>query len=511
MAQGIVIGAGGGSGVAKIRNIQITTAPTKTAYTAGEALDLTGIVIKAFWTSGLQVDVTEECTFTPANGTVLYEDTSEVVASYTNGSDTYTVALPITVTRVLASLRVDTEPKSSYTAGEALDLSDAVVSAVFTSGRSEVVAATPSISDGTVIYETTTSVTWSYTESGITKTVTSPLTVQRVLKSISISSNPTKMTYKSGETISATGMTLTATYDATTRSVSSGWTISPTVAGATEGTQQITVSFTENGVTKTTTLSITVKNMVPFDTGSDADILAVIQALAAGTTTAAETGWSVGDTRTISLSAMSATGVGESHAAQSVTLVIAHDFVKNGALGGIKPANSSKPLHFVITLKDCLNETGYMNNTNTNTGSWKNSKRRTWCNNVFAPALPAYLKNNLIDMSLTTASVYNGSTNETTTDKCGLFAAKEIFGGTATAAGADTSYSNLTEFNALTQVEYYKTAANRIKKVNGSANPWWERSPHCSNSNLFCRVLSDGGANHCNASSALGLAPFFCI
>ena len=261
MAQGILIGAGGGGGgVARIRNIEVTTAPTKTSYTAGETLDLTGIVVKANWTSGLAVDITSECTFSPAAGTTLYEDTTAISVSYTNNGTTYTTTQAITVQRVLTGLRVDTEPTTSYVAGQALDLSGAVVSAIFSSGRSVVVAATPSIADGTVIYEDTTSLTWSYTENGVTQTATTALTVQRVLQSIAITTQPTTTTYKSGDTIDVTGMVVTATYNRTTDTVT-GYTVTPSTAGADEGTQTETVSYTENGVTKTAVFYVTIKNM----------------------------------------------------------------------------------------------------------------------------------------------------------------------------------------------------------------------------------------------------------
>ena len=261
MAQGILIGTGGGGGgVARIRNIEVTTAPIKTSYTAGETLDLTGIVVKANWTSGLAVDITSECTFSPAAGTTLYEDTTAISVSYTNNGTTYTTTQAITVQRVLTGLRVDTEPTTSYVAGQALDLSGAVVSAIFSSGRSVVVAATPSIADGTVIYEDTTSLTWSYTENGITQTATTALTVQRVLQSIAITTQPTTTTYKSGDTIDVTGMVVTATYNRTTDTVT-GYTVTPSTAGADEGTQTETVSYTENGVTKTAVFYVTIKNM----------------------------------------------------------------------------------------------------------------------------------------------------------------------------------------------------------------------------------------------------------
>lgn len=276
MAQGFLIGAGGGGGgVARIRSIEVTTAPTKTSYTAGETIDLTGMVVKANWSSGLAVDITSECVFSPAAGTTIYEDTTAIAISYTNSGTTYTTTQAITVQRVLTGLRVDTEPTTSYVAGQALDLSGAVVSAVFSSGRSVVVAATPSIADGTVIYEDTSSLTWSYTENSVTQTATTALTVQRVLQSIAITTQPTTTTYKSGDAIDTTGMVVTATYHRTTDTVS-GYTVSPSTAGLSEGTQTETVSYTENSVTKTAVFYVAIKNVsiygVEWD-GSSSTIL----------------------------------------------------------------------------------------------------------------------------------------------------------------------------------------------------------------------------------------------
>ena len=123
--------------------------------------------------------------------------------------------------------------------------------------------------------------------------------------------------------------------------------------------------------------------------------------------------------------------------------------------------------------------------------------------------LPNWLRNVLLNAKVITARTYNGTTNQTSTHKIFLPATKEVFGGTATSAGSGTSYSNLTEFNALEQWEYYKTSANRIKKQgsSGSAYYWWERSPRCSDSTRFCGVYSDGGADYSSASASFGVAP----
>ena len=112
-----------------------------------------------------------------------------------------------------------------------------------------------------------------------------------------------------------------------------------------------------------------------------------------------------------------------------------------------------------------------------------------------------------------TAQTYKGSTNQESVDYFALPAAKEVFGGSASSAGSSTGYSNLTEFNALFQFDYYKTASNRVKKLGktGSASNWWERSPIYNGSTDFCYVNGGGYASNSHASYTHGLAPFGCI
>ena len=238
-----------------------------------------------------------------------------------------------------------------------------------------------------------------------------------------------------------------------------------------------------------------VLNTIPdFDEATDGQIDAAIKLSQNGIIDLGDY-WTVGDTRAVNLTAMDATNVGESHAAQTVELTVMHSFKNNGPLGGISVDKGS----LLVGLKDNLKENGYMNSSNTNAGGWRDSARRLWCNNVFPNSLPDCFKNNMLEMAIKT---YNSSLS-VTTDKAALWAEKEIFG--------SKSYSYDVEANALTQVEYYKTAANRIKKMNGSANLWWERSPYSSNTTSFCSVDSGGSANHNYASSSFGIAPFFCI
>ena len=151
-------------------------------------------------------------------------------------------------------------------------------------------------------------------------------------------------------------------------------------------------------------------------------------------------------------------------------------------------------------------EYGYMNSSNTNSGSWNGCARRTWCNNVYYNAIASSVFKGIIkQVKVTTAQTYNGSTNQQSDDYIFLPAEREIFD--------SRTYSNQTEFNALAQWNHYTTASNRIKNQGdaGSAYHWWQRSPLCNNSRYFCGVNSDGSADYSNASNSYLLAPAGCI
>ena len=62
-----------------------------------------------------------------------------------------------------------------------------------------------------------------------------------------------------------------------------------------------------------------------------------------------------------------------------------------------------------------------------------------------------------------------------------------------------------------TQYEYYAAGNTTIKKVNGSAYYWWERSPYSDDTYRFCGVNSSGGADYDSASDSYGVSFGFCV
>lgn len=172
-----------GGGIGKIpTGIEVTTAPTKTSYKAGEKINLSGMVVKANFSDGSSQDITSQCTFSPSAGTTVYEDTTKINVTWIwdKANITYQTSQAITVTRMLSSIAIITQPtKRNYTTGETLNLTGMVVKATFNSGNSAVVTSyTTSPVNGSTLNTTgTITVTVSYSENGVTKTASTTVTV----------------------------------------------------------------------------------------------------------------------------------------------------------------------------------------------------------------------------------------------------------------------------------------------------------------------------------------------
>lgn len=102
-----------------------------------------------------------------------------------------------------------------------------------------------------------TYVTITYSELGETRTTTQPVTVTHRLTAIEVTQEPTTLVYEYGDTLQTAGMVVQATYSDGTQNNISGYQHSPSALN-TVGQQTITVTYSENGVTQTTTFNVTV-------------------------------------------------------------------------------------------------------------------------------------------------------------------------------------------------------------------------------------------------------------
>ena len=119
---------------------------------------------------------------------------------------------------------------------------------------------------------------WGNTNDATKKICQSSPTPTKVLDKITVTGTPSKVSYKSGENFSTTGLTVTATYDdKSTENVTSKVTVSP--SPLTKGTTSVTLLYTYGDVTKTATVSgITVSDPAPSNYGTLENPLSVSEA-----------------------------------------------------------------------------------------------------------------------------------------------------------------------------------------------------------------------------------------
>lgn len=158
----------------------------------------------------------------------------------------------------LSGIAVTTAPaKTSYSAGSAFNSGGMAVTAAYADGTTAAVSGW-TVTDGASLSEGQTSVTVSYTEGGITRTASTPITVNaKRLSSIAVTTAPTKTTYIAGNNFDSAGMEVTASYTDGSSAVVSGWTVTNGTS-LPAGRTSVTVSYTEDGVTRTATTPITV-------------------------------------------------------------------------------------------------------------------------------------------------------------------------------------------------------------------------------------------------------------
>ena len=160
----------------------------------------------------------------------------------------------------LESLAVTKPPKKTiYKSGESFDPTGMVVEASYGFGlTSEVTGYTVTPS---VLTDGVTEVTITYTEGRATKTASTPVTVEKVLVSIEVTTQPTKTVYQYLEGFDPAGMVVTATFSDGSTAVVEDYSY-PSSIFSTLGDQVVNLDYTYEGVTKSTHLSVAVDAIV---------------------------------------------------------------------------------------------------------------------------------------------------------------------------------------------------------------------------------------------------------
>ena len=239
-----------------LTGIDIAVLPSKTIYTEGESLDLSGMVVTAIYRDGSRKVVTNY-TIDPASSSVLDTPGSfDFVVRYTEDGVAVAANFIVTVERVvLVGIEITALPtKLSYMLGDVFDLSGMVVTATYSDGSKKVVTGYTSVPANGALLNTVglQPISVSYTEGGEPKSAGFSVTVteaSRIVR-LAVTTPPTKLTYMPGDELDLSGMIVTAIYsDGRTEDVTNYTTdpLNGTVLD-TPGSVSVTVSYAENDV-----------------------------------------------------------------------------------------------------------------------------------------------------------------------------------------------------------------------------------------------------------------------
>ena len=240
--------------------ITVTKLPDKTEYFVGEKLDQTGIQVSLKYS-----DNSTEL-LTVGYSLAQYDPNSvgkqQIRVQYMNFVAYFDVIVKERPADLaLESISVKAPDKTEYFVGEKLDETGMVVTAKYSDGTSRTVSGySVSGFDSSAAGEKT--ITVSYAEDGVTKTATFKVSVKEKAPEMTLASialkGPDKTEYKVGEGLNTDGLEVTAHYSDGTSRVVSDYKITG-FDSTKAGEIAVTVSYTEDGVTKTALFNVTIK------------------------------------------------------------------------------------------------------------------------------------------------------------------------------------------------------------------------------------------------------------
>lgn len=237
-----------------LSSISVKIAPTKTTYEAGENFDPTGLVITKTFSDNTTVDVpyagnAGDFTFDPTTSTAL--TTSDVSVTITYGGKSCSQAITVTTAKTLSSISVSGYT-TNFVEGDTFSYSG-TVTAHYSDSTTADVTSSATFSGYNMTSVGNQTVTVSYGGKSTTYSITVSM---GTLSSIAVTGMTT--TYQKNYSFSFDG-TCTATFANGYQKVVTPTSVtSPDMSTA--GNRTITVSYTYNGNTRTTTYQIIVNS-----------------------------------------------------------------------------------------------------------------------------------------------------------------------------------------------------------------------------------------------------------
>lgn len=329
---------------------------------------------------------------------------------------------------------------------------------------------------------------------------------------LTITSMPTRTTYdeSTGYTLNLSGLVVTyKDASGSTTNVTNSCTFDPangsTLTQPTAGSSRTqTVRATYAGLSASFTVIVTKAassddtyvngvKIVPWTTGADADVAAMIDAAHQGTINLqTDGGWRVGDVRSVPIGRYT---IPTDHVIKAKT----HSLVITSFAKLNNQTNNVMQVDFTAGPAWGISGTPYAS-----------SEFVTYHVTALAEAMPSYIYTRLVGMRITT----NNSAGYISDQKLALRTCGEILGDCTDSLGNTIGY-------ASDQIDYYKTAANRIKTcsqdLTGSAQgayKYWTRiqANDQAGANGYHYIDTDGNTvGSSTHNTALAICPFFCL
>lgn len=304
-----------------------------------------------------------------------------------------------------------------------------------------------------------------------------------MLKSIIVNTPPRKLEYFSGDAFDPTGLVLTADVGGVPINVTTGYTITPEVLTA--DTTYVTISYTADGRTASTTQAVTV---IECDPVLENNTWAKIAEIAAAGKAAQR--WSIGDVKQLSIDGTNypATIVDFGH----------HDLDSTDTKYGDAEYNSgSNKAGITFWVAGMYKNTRYaMYGSDTNGITWRTSTVRTSVMPTIKGQLPTELQA-VLRIVRTPQNSYND-----TADQLFLLSSIEI--------GSKNGSTSYVKDKTGSMLAYFVAGNERRLKRNNAYDDWWTRT--ISAANAFVTVDETGNLYYgITYGTVGGVAPAFCL
>ena len=171
-----------------LKNIEITTPPTKTSYFEGQNFDKTGMVVKANYNNKTS-EILDSSSYSITNGTDLKVGQTSVTITYEDKSVEQSISVE---KNSVVGLKIKTPPtKTEYKEGENFDKTGMVVTGIYQDETTHEIL-DYIIENGTNLTKGQSSVTINYGGKKVTQAIT---VEEKAITTISISKRPSKTQY----------------------------------------------------------------------------------------------------------------------------------------------------------------------------------------------------------------------------------------------------------------------------------------------------------------------------